>query len=168
VQDWIHGLSPVLRASTTLTELNLERNDLGVRGAIHLSQCLVVNRSLEKIKLKCNAIVYNGMLAILRSLNHHPCIIKLFMECNSIEFNEENAVYAAECMGLNKSLKMIDFSHNSIKPGENAIKNSGFEVLQRKVHDDGWQQLQRGVFQRIVSKMYLLCACEEGSRCNYI
>jgi len=45
-------ISQCLATNTTVTSLNLEKNEIGAEGALYLSQCLAINTTLRSLDLR--------------------------------------------------------------------------------------------------------------------
>ena len=79
-----------LMFNTTLTELNLDRNNISDEGAIVIGEGLKINTTLIKLRLSMNKISDEGAIVIGEGLKINTTLIKLSLLINNI--SDEGAI----------------------------------------------------------------------------
>ncbi len=73
-------LSRALSQSTTLKEVQLQRNPFGFAGAQELAKAIESNRCIESLSLLgCNTLGDEGIARILQSLTGNPIVQRMFL-----------------------------------------------------------------------------------------
>ena len=105
-------IATALQTNTTITELNISRCRLSGKGVKSLARAIAVNRSLQELNISGNKIGDNGIAHIAAALHTNITMICLVIShCN---MSDEGAESLARALAMNTSLQELDISGNKI------------------------------------------------------
>ena len=107
-------LAAVLEANTTLTHLNLERNNIRTPGAESLATALKTNTTLTNLYLTFNIIGSAGAESLATALKTNKTLRNLSLYDNNI--GPAGAESLATALKTNTTLTILDLSVNNIGP----------------------------------------------------
>eukprot|EP00588_Corethron_pennatum_P013780 CAMPEP_0194274722 /NCGR_PEP_ID=MMETSP0169-20130528/7733_1 /TAXON_ID=218684 /ORGANISM="Corethron pennatum, Strain L29A3" /LENGTH=259 /DNA_ID=CAMNT_0039017993 /DNA_START=82 /DNA_END=861 /DNA_ORIENTATION=+ len=110
--DGAKVLAAALRDNTTITTLNLNKNEIGDEGAAAIVKGLRGNTTLTCLVLMANEIGDKGAAAIGEALHHNTTITHLLLDLNKI--GDEGAAAIGEGLRCNTTLIHLHLSNNSI------------------------------------------------------
>ena len=105
-------LASVLKANTTVKNLDLSLNNIGAAGAAGLGEALKFNRSLTELDLSYNKIGDSGAVGLCEGLQFNTSLKKLYLVWNNI--GDAGAAGLGKGLQFNTSLTKLDLSHNNI------------------------------------------------------
>ena len=107
-------LAAVLDANTTLTNLDLQGNNIGPTGAESLSTALKTNTTLTHLDLSSNNIGPGGAVSLATALKTNTTLTHLDLQGNNI--GPGGAVSLAAALKTNTTLTKLDLQGNNIGP----------------------------------------------------
>ena len=105
-------LADVLKSNATVTELNLNGNDIGDDGTASLAGELQSINNVEVLKVSRNGIGDAGVADLSSALKFNTTLTALFLSLNRI--GEAGAAALADGLKSNKTLTELDLSYNDI------------------------------------------------------
>ena len=108
------ALAAVLEANTTLTNLDLQGNNIGPAGAESLATALKTNRTLTNLNLRGNDVDPAGAEALATALKTNTTLTKLNLRGNNID--PAGAESLATALKTNTTLTNLDLRVNNIGP----------------------------------------------------
>ena len=108
----IGAIADALRINASLTDLNLESNQLGPEGGVALAEALRVNASLTVLNLYGNQLDAAGGSAIADALRVNASLMSLDLLNNSI--GAKGGMAFADALRVNTSLTNLDIGYNEI------------------------------------------------------
>jgi len=111
-----------LKVNSTLTKLNLSKNEIGVDGAESIAESLKVNSALNSLDLHDNKIGDQGAKFIADSLKINTTLTCLNLKGNQIGVEGANGV--SEAIKVNASLTNLTLAGNQLGDGVNNIFES--------------------------------------------
>ena len=136
-------LMEILKETTTLQDLDVSSNSLGVGGATAIAEMLTENKTLQQLSVRQYSIGDGGATALAEMLKENRALQHLDVRRNSI--GNEGATALAEMLKENRTLQQLDVSRNSIGDGgaialaEMLKKNSTLQQL-----DVNWNSIGDG------------------------
>lgn len=118
---WDEGavhLFNVLETNSTVTNLDLSLNSLGIKSAEALAKALRINKTLTTIKFSNNSILDAGAKIVADALKVNQTLTELNLKDNFI--GNEGFKDLAEALKVNKALKKFQISYNNLR-NENSI-----------------------------------------------
>ena len=125
----IKALAEVLKTNTTLTELDLERNNIGSKEVFVLAEALKINKTLVKLNLSQNNISNAGAKALAEALKINRTLINLNLEANKISANGADPF--VETLEINTTLIVEIFWNEFIDKDSRGFT----EIIKRMYHD---------------------------------
>ena len=107
-------LAAVLKANTTLTNLNLSLNNIGSAGAESLATALKTNTNLTKLNLRSNNLGPAGGESLATGLKTNTTLKSLNLSGNNVD--STGAESLATALNINTFLKNLNLSRNNIGP----------------------------------------------------
>ena len=107
-------LAAVLEANTTLTNLDLQGNNIGPTGAESLATALKTNTTLTHLDLSGNNIAPGGAVSLATALKTNTTLTNLDLQGNNI--GPGGAVSLAAALKTNTTLTKLDLQGNNIGP----------------------------------------------------
>lgn len=112
-----------LKRNTSITSVNLWRNNLGYPGALALSNLLTTNTTIVSLNLENNNIDSSGVNLIATSLKRNKCLKTLDLSLN--EIGDEGARGLADALEQNSSLMSLNLGRNFVgDKGARALANA--------------------------------------------
>ena len=108
----IASLSEALKVNTTLMQLKLINNDIGLSGAVSLAEAIKVNTTLAQLKLFDNHIGDAGAAFLAEAMKVNTTLTQLKLLHNNI--GDAGAASLAEAMKVNTTLTQLKLLHNNI------------------------------------------------------
>ncbi|CAF3488437.1 unnamed protein product [Rotaria socialis] len=105
-------LVDILKESTTLTELSLEKNRIGQQGAQYIADALRMNQTLTTLCLDTNQIGQRGAEHIADALKTNRTLTTLYLGENQI--GQYGARHIAEALKTNRTLTTLGLEQNQI------------------------------------------------------
>lgn len=127
-------ISRALTTNTSITEINIDEDNIGTRGFIALSNAIALNKNITRIKIEDNPIGHADAKALAHALRENKNIEYLKIVCSDID--DTSATILAKALALNSSLTKLNFSSN-------AIGNAGFASLVEATIKDSSNKLNR-------------------------
>eukprot|EP01039_Chlorochromonas_danica_P009073 gene9073-10012_t len=110
-EDDLHNLSHALLSNHTITELDLEDNDITADGALLLARGLASHRKLSALRLGLNPLGAEGMEHIANALRGHRL---LCFSMNDAQVGDLGAIAFSRACPQCPLLKQIDLASNQI------------------------------------------------------
>ena len=110
--DCILAISNILKANTTLRELNISHNAIRADGVKNISEALQLNAIVQILDVSSNSISDDGAVTISDYLKTNTTLIKLNLSGNSV--TDYGTKQIAEASQLHKTLQVLDISQNKI------------------------------------------------------
>ncbi|KAL1521894.1 hypothetical protein AB1Y20_021545 [Prymnesium parvum] len=111
--EGVAPMASLMRASKTLTELDLSANAVGDEGLHTLSEALCVNETLESLSLRSNRIGNARIGHLSRSVARHPVLRSLDLSDNYIGF--PGACHLTEALRKNKVIEKLFLAWNKLR-----------------------------------------------------
>jgi Ran GTPase-activating protein (RanGAP) involved in mRNA processing and transport len=111
-EEQVLSLAEALKSNTSLTELNLENNQIGASGGASIAEALKSNTSLTTLNLSWNQIGASGGASIAEALKSNTSLTELNLENNQIEDSGGAAI--GEALRSNTSLTSLYLLDNKI------------------------------------------------------
>jgi len=128
------SLADLLMNNRTITDLDLEENEITYTGVITLANVLKTNRALISLKLDINRIGDVGAIALANALKINSTLTSISLRSNYIK--NEGALALAEMLKENRVLTRLDLKGNFIDDiGINALVNAMKENQTLRVLD---------------------------------
>lgn len=107
--------------STTCTLRNLDIAECAFteKGAHHLGEMLLVNRSLTTLNLSWNKVGIKGAQSLATALTSHPRLMSLNMA--HVGMSDAGTGYIASALAENFTIQHLDISNNTIRGGACAV-----------------------------------------------
>ena len=106
------ALAKAMEVNSTLTELNLSENEIGDSGAAALAKVMEVNSTLTELNLSENEISDSGAAALAQAMEINSTLTELNLSENVI--SDWGAAALAKAMAVNSTLTGLDLSHDRI------------------------------------------------------
>ena len=106
------AIAGALKVNTTLTTLDISDNNIGVEGAKAIAEALKVNTTLTTLNIYINQIGVTGAEAIAEVLEVNKTITELYIDDNNI--GDEGAKAITGALKKNTTLTTLDISSNDI------------------------------------------------------
>ncbi|KAI9249774.1 hypothetical protein BDA99DRAFT_523622 [Phascolomyces articulosus] len=113
IRQGVQYIAQALRRNQSLTELHLHDCKLDSKACAFIGEALKYNQALLKLDISANSLVHptaEGILAIKQALYVNWTLKELNMSASGLA--SEAAIYLAECLPENRSLRRIDLSKN--------------------------------------------------------
>ena len=104
-------LAQALEKNTTLTSVNLSKNDIGNDGTMAIASVLEKNTTLTSINLSCNDIDAEAVMAIAFAIEKNT--ILTFINLDNDRHDEVTRA-PTQSLKTNGNLKVLNFSNASI------------------------------------------------------
>ena len=105
-------LSEALKVNSTLTQLDLRRNDIGDKGATGIAKALKVNSTLTVLYLSGNDVGDQGATGLAEALKVNSALTVLHLRSNDV--GDQGATGLAEALKVNSTLTELDLSYLDI------------------------------------------------------
>ncbi|KJE98088.1 hypothetical protein CAOG_008114 [Capsaspora owczarzaki ATCC 30864] len=105
-------VAEALKSNTTLTQLNLGRNQIGDTGAQAIAEALKVNKAVTVLGLNENRVGDAGAQAVAEALKVNSTATQLILHDNQI--GDDGALAIAEALKVNSRLIWLDLERNQI------------------------------------------------------
>jgi Ran GTPase-activating protein (RanGAP) involved in mRNA processing and transport len=111
-EEGAHRIVGALEKNTSLKELNLQQNKIGRFGAYYIAKALEENTSLTQLNLQQNNIGDDDALHIAFTLEKNTSLTKLNLQQNKI--GDYGAYHIARALKKNTSLTELNLQQNNI------------------------------------------------------
>ena len=108
----IASLAEAMKVNTTLTQLDLQHNNIGDAGAASLAEAMKVNTTLTQLELWANNIGAAGAASLAEAMKVNTTLTRLYLPYNN--FGAAGAASLAEAIKVNTTLTQLYLSSNSI------------------------------------------------------
>jgi len=113
--SWVFALAAALKASSSLTSLEIGYNEIGPEGGVAIAEALKVNCSLTSLYLATNQLGPEGGVAVAKALRVNNSLTNL--DLRNIGLGNRGATAIAEALKVNVSLTSINLRANDIGIG---------------------------------------------------
>lgn len=133
--DQMHYLAEALATNTSLTAISLKDNHIGTVGAEKIGEALATNICLRVLYLENNNLNVKSLVNISKGLRDNHSLISLRLCGNNIgnKFNHDDAAIISEALGKNRTLRFLNLAETQMSE-RHWSKNALFTKALRDNH----------------------------------